>query len=932
MKLRDNIHEINLGYAMELYDRFRLDPGSVDPSTRAYFRDWTPPPEPVQAERVAVAIQKIVGAVRLADAIRGFGHLGAHLDPLGTPPKGDPALLPQAHGITFEDLRELPASLVGGPACTRFNTALEAIECLREIYCASIGFDDEHVHVPEEREWLRDAAESGRYRYPHMLIDFKALLIRLTQVEIFETFLQRIFPGKSRFSIEGVDIMIPMLDEVIGEAAEADIRSILIGMAHRGRLNVLAHVLKLPYVQMLAEFKDPVMMSELLMAMGWTGDVKYHRGASRLMLSNEMMNIEIKIPPNPSHLEAINPVIQGMARAAGARVDRPGPPTFDPNSTLPILIHGDAAFTGQGVVAETLNMSRLPGYTTGGAIHIIANNQLGYTTAPEQDRSTTYASDLAKGFEIPILHVNADDPEACIEAARIAYAYLDRFHKDFLIDLIGYRRHGHNEGDEPSYTQPVMYQVITNHPTVREVWARKLIERAVIGEEWPDELVRRQTGELQRIMEELKPERDLEPPPLTLPTPGMAGRVHTAVPAERLRELNEALLARPDGFTVNPKLRKAYERQARAFDSLAEPTIDWATAEHLAMASILADGIAIRMTGQDAERGTFSHRHAVLVDAKDGERYVPLQSIPQARAAFEIHNSPLSENAAIGFEYGYNVEASDRLVIWEAQYGDFINGAETMVDEFVTSARAKWGQTPSLVLLLPHAFEGQGPDHSSGRVERFLEQAADFNIRIANCTTAAQYFHLLRRQALLLKPDPLPLVVMTPKGLLRHPNTASTVRELAEGRWHPVIDDLRARERREAVRRLVLCSGKIYVDLVTSKLAAEAGAVAIARVEQIYPFPNVELEETINGYPNLEEIVWVQEEPESMGAWFFIKSKMELHFNGRASLHYIGRPRASSPAEGSPAWHSVNQQAIIERTFSLKADDKKKSLLWVKRI
>jgi 2-oxoglutarate dehydrogenase E1 component len=709
--------------------------------------------------------------------------------------------------------------------------------------------------------------------------------------------------------------LIPVLDEIIQHSAEASVQQILIGMGHRGRLNVLAHVLNKPYTQILAEFKDPVKASKFRGDMGWTGDVKYHSGARRSPASDQTINFIISMAPNPSHLEAVNPVVLGMARAGGTRVSEPGPPQFDPTRTLPILIHGDASFPGQGVVAETLNFFRLPGYSAGGAIHIIANNQLGFTTPPEEGRSTIFASDLARGFRIPIVHVNADDPEASIQAARLAFAYRAKFHKDFLIDLIGYRRYGHNEGDEPSFTQPLMYQKIAAHPTVRQLWVKTLIERGVIPEGYAEELVRKRLEQLQSAFNSLKPERHLVEPVPEPPQPGAAREAQTAVPLARLRELNKALRRLPQGFAVNRKLERAIERKRIIFDDPDAPSIDWSSAEELAWASILEDGIAIRVTGQDVERGTFSQRHAVFHDVSTGARFIPLEAIPQAKAAFEIRNSPLSENAALAFEYGYNVNEPQRLVVWEAQYGDFVNGAQTVIDEFIVSARAKWGLTPSLIMLLPHGLEGQGPDHSSGRPERFLQLAASINVRIANCTTAAQYFHLLRRQAVLLAKDPLPLIVFTPKSLLRHPLVSSSPRELAEGRWQPVIDDAQAAGRRKEIRRLILCTGKVYADLAAAQEQNKNGRVAVCRLEQIYPLPEDALKDVLAGYPRLDEVVWLQEEPRNMGVWEFIRLQLARLLNGRCPLHYIGRPRSSSPAEGSSAWHAFNQALIIDQAF-----------------
>jgi len=924
MSFWSQFHGPNAAYAAELYEKYQIDPNSVDPETRAIFDKLTPPSDGGTSRTAAPAdVDKIVATVNLAQAIREHGHHAAQLDPLGASPKGDPALELETYGLSEEDLERLPANLIGGPIAEGANNALEAIDSLRVVYSSQTGHDYDHVRNPEERAWLRQAAESGTYRAESDPIDPVGLLKRLTEVEAFERFLHRTFPGKTRFSLEGLDMMIPVLDEVVGSAAEVHILNILIGMAHRGRLNVLTHILNKPYKQILAEFKDPVPASKIRNDLGWTGDVKYHAGARRARQDGEQIDLVVAMAPNPSHLEAVNPVVEGMARAAGTLTGQPGGPLFNHSITVPVLIHGDAAFPGQGVVAETLNMSRIHGYRTGGTIHIIANNQLGYTTLPEAARSTAYASDMAKGFEIPIIHVNADNPEACIEAARLAFSYRTKFQKDFLIDLIGYRRYGHNEGDEPAFTQPLMYQKVEAHPTVREIWANTLRQRNLIQPLQAEEMVRKQMEVMQHALEELKAEEDLYLPQPEPPPPGAARRVKTAVPIERLRKLNDALLKTPEGFTPHRKLEKAMQKRARVLDNPDEPSVEWAAAEELAFGSILEDGIAIRLTGQDVERGTFSQRHATFYDVKTGKTHTPLQAIPQATAAFEVRNSPLSEEAAIGFEYGYNVQEPGRLVVWEAQYGDFINGAQVHCDEFLTSARAKWGQTPSLVLLLPHGYEGHGPDHSSGRLERFLELCADTNMRVANCTTAAQYFHLLRRQALLLQTDPLPLVIMTPKSLLRHPNTMSMPRELAKGNWQPVLDDEAARSRASQIRRLILCSGKIAVDMFTSRYYPDATAIAIVRIEQLYPFPSDVLRQVIESYSLIEEVVWVQEEPENMGAWNFARWNIQELINGRLPLRYIGRKRSSSPAEGSATLHGARQDSIVRFALTVERPTKK---------
>ncbi|HEX3053929.1 MAG TPA: 2-oxoglutarate dehydrogenase E1 component [Aggregatilineaceae bacterium] len=916
-----DFHGPNAGYILELYERYKQNPATVDEAARQFFAQWTPPAATNGASTPAADISEIVGAVNLARAIREYGHLDAQLDPLGSEPPGDPALEFDTYGLNENTLRRLPASLVGGPISQQADNALVGIQKLRDVYSSTIAYDFEHVHIPKKRQWLREAAESGRFRLMLDAEKVMGLFRRLTEVEAFEQFIHRVFPGKHRFSIEGLDMMVPMLDEMICAAGENAMSSVLIGMAHRGRLNVLTHILQKPYAQILAEFKDPIKGLHFRDDLGWTGDVKYHKGAYRAREGNEPCLISVIMAPNPSHLEAVNPVIEGMARATGTLVNHRGAPDFDPMVTLPILIHGDAAFPGQGIVAETLNMSRLPGYWTGGTIHIISNNQLGYTTLPEDSRSTLYASDLAKGFQIPIVHVNADAPEACMEAARMAFAYRAEFQRDFVIDLIGYRRYGHNEGDEPAFTQPRMYEVIREHPTVRALWAQTLVKQGQITEADASAVLNEQMTALQQALESLKPDEMMEPQPEPAP-PGTARRVKTRVEIKRLQQLNDALLTLPDGFQLHAKLDRARKRRREALQDVDAKAVDWATAEELALASILEDGTAIRMTGEDTERGTFNQRHAVLHDEETGEIFVPLQSMPQAKGAFEIHNSPLTEAATIGFEYGYNIQAPQRLVLWEGQYGDFINSAQVILDEFLLTGRAKWGQMPSLVLLLPHGYEGAGPDHSSGRLERFLQMAGEQNIRVVNCTTAAQYFHLLRRQAALLTIDPLPLIVMTPKSLLRHPMVASSLRELAEGQWQFVINDEEAWKRADQIKRVFVCSGKIFVDLMNSPLRQQHPEVAIVRIEQLYPFRTDDLGSILEGYPQLEEVVWVQEEPENMGAWTFMYPQLLQFLDGRWPLRYVGRAVSSSPAEGSAAWHGENQATLIQQAYDRRPDPK----------
>jgi 2-oxoglutarate dehydrogenase E1 component len=919
----------NLGYVLELYERYREDPGSVDERTREFFETWSPPRisangRAASGKAEAADVEKDVGASKFIRHIRDFGHMAARLDPLGSEPPGDPTLDPSFYRISEKDLEDLPTLIIGGPVAERTSNAKEAADELRRLYCRSIGYDFGHVHVPEERFWLREAVESERFGGTMGEGEAKGLLRRLTQVDALEKFLHKTFLGQKRFSVEGNDMVVPMLNHLVRAAADAGTPEVVMGMAHRGRLNVLAHVLDKPYSKIFGEFQQPDRGESASAAdspgEAWVGDVKYHLGIRGWHLSEEEADQEvlINLAPNPSHLEHVNPVVEGMARAAQEKRDERGEPRRDPEASLPILLHGDAAFPGEGVSAETLNLSRLPGYTTGGTIHIITNNQLGFTTERVDARSTTYASDLAKGFEIPVVHVNADDPEACMAVVRMAYAYREKFGKDFMIDLIGYRRYGHNEGDEPAYTQPKMYEIIRDHPTVREIWASELERRGIIGEGEADRMFEETLSKMQQIQK--KPSEGIEEEDVAtdeLHTP-LVEIPETAVPAEKLEELNAAMLERPEGFTPNGKLERLFQKTRGELDD--EEGIDWAHAEALAFASLLEDGVPIRLTGQDTVRGTFSQRHAALYDVETGERYVPLQNIPQANASFAVYNSPLSEIAVMGFEYGYSVNARDALTLWEAQYGDFANVGQPMIDQFIVSGQAKWGQTSGLVLLLPHGYEGQGPEHSSARLERFLQLAANENIRVANLTTAAQYFHLLRAQA-ALEDNRRPLIIMTPKSLLRHPMAASRLEDFTEGGFLPVLDDEEARERAGSVERLILCSGKIYTEILSSDAREEAVDTAVARVELLYPFPEERVREVIEGYPNLQEIIWVQEEPKNMGAWTFVEPRLRQLTDEELPIQYVGKPARPSPAQGSARFHKEEHAGIVQAAFeSVRGD------------
>ncbi len=959
MTARDAFYGPNAGYALELYDRYLEDPASVDEATRAFFEDASsngrsttalatlvPPAEELRpngglpglvegaGEATAVVREKIPGprtdagvtdvdeihrivvAARLARGIREYGHLAAKIDPMGTPGPGDPMLEASTHGITDDHLKHLPASIVWPNAGPEDGSCLDAIGRLRAIYSGTVGYEFDHVQNFEERAWLHATVEHDTFWKQCTDEARKNLLRRLFQVDGFERFLHSAFQGQRRFSIEGNDALVPMLDELILAAGAAGTREILIGMAHRGRLNVLAHILEKPYEAIFSEFhgaapsESAAQDNTIEEDSSWSRDVKYHLGAQRTVRNGDLDGLKITLADNPSHLEFVNPAIEGFARAAQDRRSQSGPPIQDVKSALPVTIHGDAAFPGQGVVAETLNLSRLPGYQTGGTIRIIVNNQIGFTTDTGDARSTLYASDLAKGFEIPIFHVNADDPEACVAIMRLAHAYRERFHRDVLIDLVGYRRWGHNEGDEPSFTQPSMYAQIKEHPPVRDIYRAHLLEAGVITARDADEMeesVQSKLREARTLTVEgrggMSPQGEDSVPTSTL---------HTAVSAEKLRALNQALSKRPPGFDANARLERVLARRKDALDG--QNTIDWAHAETLAFASMLTEGTPIRLSGEDVERGTFSQRHLVLHDTNTGEQYIPLQTLPQARASFAVYNSPLSEAAVLGFEYGYSIHAPEALVLWEAQFGDFANAGQVLIDQFLVSARAKWRERPSVVLLLPHGYEGQGPDHSSARLERFLQLAAEDNLRVANCSSAAQYFHLLRLQAATLETDRRPLIIMTPKSLLRQPLAASTLRELSEGHFQPVIDDAAAAQHRDSVRRLVLCSGKVAIDLATTVQARSTNerSVAIVRVEMLYPFPEDGLQGVIGAYPNVREVVWLQEEPENMGAWSFVHPRLERLLPTDIPLRFVGRTMRASTAEGTTEAHAREQGRIIE--------------------
>jgi 2-oxoglutarate dehydrogenase E1 component len=936
----------NAGYVQELYEQYADNPDTVPETWQRFFALGpdetmragllvpeglssnvgqtatdvpatvrTDPPAEKRAgwnEHMARLVPVVVSAASVVQAYRDHGHMLAKVDPLGSIPPGHPQLDPTFFGTSMEELDQIPASVVMREGVRLEETVAAVLRRLGDTYSGYIGYEFEHLEDPERVRWLWDQVESGVHTTPLTTEEQVRLLQRLTEVEGFEQFLHRAYLGQKRFSIEGTDMLVPMLDLALSEASNDGCRAVVLGMAHRGRLNVLRHIINISPKTILRTFGEIKARGGVLAVAG-TGDVKYHHGAEGELRLPDGSVIQILLAPNPSHLEFVNPVVIGMTRAmqhgGEGRHNRQ-----DIAAVVPVLIHGDASFAGEGIVAETLNLGRLDGYTVGGTIHIITNNQVGFTTNPSQARSTRYASDVAKGYDFPIIHANADRPEACLAAVRLAMAYRAEYRDDVVIDLVGYRRHGHNEGDEPSYTQPVLYASVATHPTVRTLYARFLAEQGVVDPPKARAMADRIAQTLRQAQDSLDEEANA-PVAADNDSPSerqvaLAPQLDTRVPLETLIDLNEAILAWPDTFEVHPKLARSLKKRREGFR--AETRIEWAHAETLAFGSLLREGYVIRLTGQDTQRGTFSQRHLVLHDHRTGAAFSPLNHVGKGR--FEVIDSPLSETAVLGFEYGYSVATDKDLVLWECQFGDFVNVAQVIVDQFVASGREKWGQLANIGMLLPHGHEGQGPDHSSARLERFLLLCAEDNLRIVYPTTPAQYFHLLRRQA-HARPE-RPMVVMTPKSLLRLPAAASQVRELADGSFHPVLDDPGTAERRGEITRLLLCAGKVYYDLQSHPARAQVPQVAVARLEELYPFPSKLLEGLVAIYPKLEEVVWVQEEPRNMGALTYVGPQLRAVVPRQVPLRYVARPERASTAEGKHSDHDKEQDRIAREALS----------------
>jgi 2-oxoglutarate dehydrogenase E1 component len=893
----------------DYYRRWRDDPASVDPTWRYFFEGFelgvsrdgrAARPDDGPADLDAARAQ--AGVTRLIDAYREIGHYLADLDPLKlTPRRESHELLDLSEfGLTEADLDRTFYTKLTDPPHT---TLRRLIAILRETYCRTIGVEYMHIRDNRVRRWLQERMEPAHNR-PHLdLKQKRRILWKLNAASLFETFLHTHYVGQKRFSLEGGEMLIPLLDAVVERAGRYGVREIVLGMPHRGRLNVLANILDKPYGLLFSEFEG-----NLPKTVAGDGDVKYHLGFSADHVTADGQSIHLSLTPNPSHLEAVNPVVEGRMRAKQRRFQ-----DKDRKLGIPILIHGDAAFAGQGLVAETLNLSQLPGYKTGGTIHIVVNNQIGFTTAPLDGRSTRYCTDVAKMIEVPIFHVNGEDPEAVVYVGELALDFRETFGQDVVIDMVCYRRHGHNEGDEPAFTQPLMYKKIRDRETVKDLYTEHLILTGDLSVDEAETIAETFREKMQAVYDEV---HNSEAGPQHM-APGFAAHwkgltsrysfepVETGVPAETLRRIAEATAAVPASFHRNPKLDRIMNARVKAME--AGGPIDWSFAESLAFGSLLLEKVPVRLSGQDSRRGTFSQRHAVLVDAETGDRYIPLNHIAAGQAELCAYDSLLSEAAVLGFDYGYSLDEPHMLIMWEAQFGDFANGAQVIIDQFIAPAESKWGRASGLVMLLPHGYEGQGPEHSSARLERFLSLCAEDNIQVVVATTPAQYFHVLRRQ--LRRDFRKPLIMMTPKSLLRHPEATSTAAELASGHFRNVLDDATAEPDR--VRRVVLCSGKVYYDLKKRREEVGKGReVALLRLEQIYPWPADELKAALGRYRSAREWVWAQEESQNNGGWTFVAPRLRELMG--VSFEYVGRDASASPATGSKAVHDREQAELVE--------------------
>ncbi|HEY8516049.1 MAG TPA: 2-oxoglutarate dehydrogenase E1 component [Candidatus Binatia bacterium] len=910
MSAPDFVNRANAEFIDRLYEQYRRAPESLEPTWRAFFAG-------VETGRAEATVLGADGLPATSDrpktyglvaAYRDLGHLLAHIDPLSEPLGAHPLLTIDRFNFKESDLERAvdPGGFRGEPPPTTLG---ELVQALRETYCRTLGVEYTGIRDPEQREWLETRMEASR-NVPDLDRSTRMLIYtKLVEAEAFEQFLHVKYPGQKRFSLEGGETLIPMLEMLIEECAKMSVEQLVLGMAHRGRLNVLANIVRKPYEMIFSEFEGSTLPD-------WVqgdGDVKYHQGYSRDHHASNGRTVHVSLTPNPSHLEAVNPVVEGKVRAKQQLLgDR------NHEKVVPVLVHGDASFVGQGIVAETLLLSHLPGYYTGGTVHIVVNNQIGFTTPPSSGRPTRYATDIARIIESPVFHVNGDDPEAAVQAVRLALGFRQRFGKDVVIDLVCYRKYGHNELDEPTFTQPTMYKKIAAHPGTPKIYASRLVEQHGFR---PEELdgVRKEVNEILDLA--LSYARDFRPRQEVfsfgdawsgLGPAGEDRTAHTAVPRERLEQIAERAARIPEGFHAHPKVKKQYEQRLEMVRR--GKGIDWGCAEMLAYGSLLLEGTAVRLSGQDSGRGTFSHRHAVLHDQETGEEWVPLNAIAregETQATFEVIDSMLSEAAVLGFEYGYSSAAPRILTLWEAQFGDFANGAQVIIDTFIAAGESKWQRANGLVMLLPHGYEGQGPEHSSARLERFLQLCGDDNMQVVNATTAAQFFHLLRRQ--MLRPFRKPLIVMSPKSLLRAQAASSAIEDFTEGTFQPVLPDPVSLDP-DGVTTIAFCSGKVFYDLAKAREDRADLRVAAIRIEELYPFPAQRIAEVLEAYPNARDVVWLQEEPMNMGAWWYITQHLPPLLGDR-SLRYAGRDEAASPATGSYRLHGKEQAALLAAVF-----------------
>lgn len=914
-------------YIEQLFEKYQNDPSSIDSSWQSFFDGiaWAKKEQEEQSSHVTSANGKsdshfnISGEAKVAQMISAYRELGvliADIDPLNAPEQTHPLLELSNFELTEADLEKefTAARLIGIEKTTLSNIILR----LKQVYCSTIGIECNYIQDPIMREWLQERVENFERRDALSVDEKKQLLKRLTDSETFEKFLHTRYVAQKRFSIEGGESLVPALDVIIENGADLGVQTVVMGMAHRGRLNVLHNIYGKKADQILTEFEDSYEAGQT----SSSGDVKYHKGFSADIRTHNHHLVHLSLAHNPSHLEIVNPIVEGITRAKQRDLG-------DESRTkvLPILIHGDAAFAGQGIIYETLNLSLVEDYWVGGTVHIVLNNQVGFTTNPENSRSTRFATDIAKMLEIPIFHVNGDDPEAVWNIAKLCIEFRQKFKKDIIIDLICYRKYGHNEGDEPSFTQPLMYKKIKAHPSTRTLYANKLKSQGVISEEDEKKYI---DSVIEKMTEAQKITREEKPKPIVSAYDGkwkglvpasdadIFKVIQTNVKKEKILELSEKLNTFPNDFKIHPKLERFFEARKNAITS--GEGIDWGNAETLAYATLLSENHAIRLTGQDVERGTFTHRHAVLSDHETGKSCVPLRHLNANQGDFIIRNSILSEAAVLGYEYGWSLADPDALVIWEAQFGDFVNGAQVIIDQFISSSESKWERASGITLLLPHGYEGQGPEHSSARLERFIQLCAENNMSVCNLTTPAQIFHALRRQ--VSRVFRKPMVIMSPKSLLRHPKAVSSLSDLTDQCFEEVLNDTTVKDYSK-VKRVILCSGKIYYDLLSKKEEENRDDVALVRLEQIYPWPKEKLSQMLNLYPQSAEFYWVQEEPKNMGAWTYVFCQWCGGYNtfqsevGNRAIRYIGRDMSAAPAVGSHKRHLKEQQKIIDESFTL---------------